>query len=137
LELPADFDELRGEAADGGFRFLDRLARDWRNGENRFDQPGERLVGAFAGDRLIAIGGVNRDPYAERANVGRLRHLYVLKDWRTTGVGRALVEGLLRHAEGVFSEVRLRTDTDAASAFYRQCGFTVVDSPSASHARTL
>jgi GNAT superfamily N-acetyltransferase len=136
-ELPADFEALRAEAAEDGFGFLDRLARDWLSGENRFNQTGERLVGAFAGDRLIAVGGVNRDPYAESASIGRLRHLYVLKDWRTAGVGRALVQGLLQHAESAFNEVRLRTDTDAAAAFYRQCGFMAVDSLSASHARML
>ena len=136
VELPADFDRLRVEAAEDGFGFLDRLARDWLSGHNRFGQPGEQLLGAFAQGRLVAIGGLNRDPYAETARTGRLRHLYVLKDWRSRDVGRTLVEALLRRAAGVFSEIRLRTDTAEASAFYLRCGFTATDSPSASHVRT-
>ena len=40
-ELPADFDTIRAEARAEGYRFLDRLAKDWASGAMRFDRPGE------------------------------------------------------------------------------------------------
>lgn len=56
--------ELEAEAVAEGFRFLTRLVADWKNGANRFDQPGECLLGAFRDGHLIAIGGLSYDPYA-------------------------------------------------------------------------
>ena len=55
--------ELAREARASGHVFLDRLIADWHSGANRFDKPGECLLGLFDGDRLVAIGGLNRDPY--------------------------------------------------------------------------
>ncbi len=55
--------EIAREARASGHVFLDRLIADWHSGANRFDKPGECLLGLFDGDRLVAIGGLNRDPY--------------------------------------------------------------------------
>src|SRR5687768_15110823 len=79
-------EESRGE----GFRFLVRLRSEFRDGSNRFDAPGEVLLGGFQGAELVAVGGLNRDPYAPEPRVGRLRHLYVRRAFRGKGVGRAL-----------------------------------------------
>jgi GNAT superfamily N-acetyltransferase len=136
-DLPGDFERLRVEGAQEGFGFLERLSREWRSGHNRFSHAGEQLLGGFAENRLVAIGGINRDPYVEGTSTGRLRHLYVLKDWRFGGVGRGLVDQLLGHAKGVFSQVRLRTGTDEASAFYLRCGFTAVRHETASHVKVI
>ena len=70
-----DLPELREEASSQGFRFVERLADDWARGTNRFEGPGEVLFGAFAGQRLIGIGGLNREPYDPAPGVARLRHL--------------------------------------------------------------
>jgi GNAT superfamily N-acetyltransferase len=131
--LPSELEVLRTEAARQGFKFVDRLVADWASGANRFDRRGERLLGAFAGEGLIGVGGLSIDPYAGRPDVGRLRHLYVLQKYRRRGVGGTLVDSLLRHARGTFGEVRLRTDTDEAAAFYTSCGFTAIAEATASH----
>jgi GNAT superfamily N-acetyltransferase len=138
LALPcAGLDLLRLEAATEGLRFLERLVADWDNGGNRFDRPGERFAGAFIGEYLVAVGGLGHDPYIEAATTGRLRHLYVLSAYRRCGVGSALVADLLRHAGGVFTLVRLRTDREQAARFYARLGFHAVADPTASHSRPV
>jgi GNAT superfamily N-acetyltransferase len=135
--LPLDLEALQHEAEAQGFRFIDRLCADWANGTNTFDRPGECFLGAFADGKPIGVGGLNIDPYLDRAGVGRIRHLYVLQDWRRKAIGRTLVSRLVDEARRSFREVRLRTDTDQAAAFYSRCGFRPVDDATASHVLTL
>lgn len=116
-----------------GFRFLVRLREEWESGANRFDAPGEALLGTWTEGGLAGIGALNRDPYAYEPRVGRLRHLYVSEAFRSRGVGRALVEALVSAARPHFSVLRLRTDTAAAARFYQALGFVPVSSPSATH----
>ena len=133
--LPVGLEHLRDEAARDGFGFLERLVADWASGANTFSRPGECLLGALADGRLVGVGGLNVDPYSPRTDLGRIRHVYVLDAWRHKGVGRALIDDLVREARGLFRELRLRTGT--AAAFYVRCGFGPVDDPTASHALKL
>src|SRR5581483_2756846 len=135
--VPSDLEALRNEAEAQGFRFIDRLFTDWANGANRFDRPGECLLGVFADGKPIGVGGLNIDSNLDHADVGRIRHVYVLRDWRRKGIGRMLVSRLVDEARRTFREVRLRTDTDDAAFFYAQCGFRSVDDATASHVLTL
>jgi GNAT superfamily N-acetyltransferase len=135
--LPSGLEHLRDEAARHGFGFLDRLVADWASGANTFSRRGECLLGALADGGLVGIGGLNADPYSPRTDLGRIRHVYVLDAWRRKGVGGVLIDCLVREARGLFSELRLRTATTAAAAFYVHCGFGPVDDPTASHALKL
>lgn len=133
FDLPPELDELRVEASAEGFRFMGKLVAEWNAGQNRFTEPGEVLLGAFRASRLVAVGGLNRDPYADRPEIGRLRHLYVERVARRSGVGSALVEQLLYRAKGVFQSVRLRTTTKEAADFYVRLGFRPVRDEVATH----
>lgn len=124
---------LRVDGASRGIDFVRRLFEDWMSGANRFDQPGEALLGAWQGDRLVGVGGLNRDPYAADEGVGRLRHVYVLASHRRLGIGETLVRRLLREAEGHFRVVRLRAVSPEAAAFYRVLGFSDCAEPAATH----
>jgi RimJ/RimL family protein N-acetyltransferase len=84
-----DVQPLADEAWADGYPFVERMRHDWKSGDNRFDGPGERLIGAFEGETLIGFCGLNRDPYVPE-NAGRIRHLYVSLDHRHIGVARAL-----------------------------------------------
>ena len=137
LDLPFGVDELRTEAAGEGFRFVDKLVAEWRSETNRFARPGEVLLGAFRGADLVALGGLSRDPYADQDGIGRLRHLYVRRSDRRSGIGSALVRQLLNHAEGVFHSVRLRTDTREAADFYVSLEFRPVRDKAATHTKSL
>jgi GNAT superfamily N-acetyltransferase len=130
-------DEIRAEAADDGFRFIEKLMTEWESGANRFDQPGECFLGAFSGADLIGVGGLNRDPYAKGKAAGRIRHLYVRRAARGQGVGSALLRHLLDEAKVAFDLMRLRTDTRKAAAFYLSHGFLPVADEYASHVKII
>ena len=128
---------LRQEAAREGFRFLERLVDDWAAGTNRFEASGEKLIGAFVGEQLVGVAGLNQEPYEPAPRRARLRHLYVLQAFRRRGVARTLVSHLLKEARDVFDEMRLRTDTTEAIAFYERLGFNPVQLGTATHVRFL
>jgi len=107
------------ESEQDGFRFLRRLTEDWRAGANRFSRTGEAYFGLFDGERLLAIGGINRQSESE----GRLRRFYVRKEARRKGYGRMLAEAILAFASGYYATVVARTDTEEADRFYRSIGF--------------
>lgn len=129
--LPPDFDDLIESAETEGLTYLSRLAREWTLGVKRFDGDGEFLLLAWAGDRLAGVGGLNLDPFAEDAGVGRLRHLYVRPGHRGQGVGRALAERIIAGARESFGVLRVRSSD--AGAFYESLGFEATEEPKATH----
>ena len=119
-----------------GFRFLDRFVDDWTSGSNKFDQPGEQFVGAFAEGILSGVCGLNRDPYVEDSSIVRLRHLYVKRLVRRHGIAAELVHRLLDEGRRHFQLIRLKS-TEQATAFYTRLGFLPIESETASHAKSL
>ena len=99
-QLPRDdLQPLLAESRKEGFKFLDRLVLAYVDGSNQFGKRGEALFGVYSEQRLIAIGGLNRDPYLPQEEVGRVRHLYVLSAWRKQGIGRLLVQRIIDEAK--------------------------------------
>jgi GNAT superfamily N-acetyltransferase len=138
--LPPPWPELAPLVAESereGFRFLARLVREFDDGTNRFDAPGEALLGCYRGAELVGVGGLNRDPYSPEPQVGRLRHLYVSPPFRRRRVGRTLVDSLVAAARPHFGVLLLRTDTPAAARFYETLGFAPVALPYATHRMVL
>jgi GNAT superfamily N-acetyltransferase len=113
--------ELRVESSRAGFRFMERLCDEWASGANRFNDSGEALFLAVVDGEVVGVCGLNRDPYASAPNIGRVRRLYVLREHRRYGVGRALLNAVIIHARNHFSILRVRTD--AATEFYAANGF--------------
>jgi ribosomal protein S18 acetylase RimI-like enzyme len=134
-ELPSEpLLVLVDESLREGFGFVARLRDEWEAARNRFDQPGEALFFARSGERLVGVCGLNRDPFAGDPGVGRLRHLYVSPSHRRVGVGRLLTAAALEHAKASFRSLRLRTDSEAAAAFYLALGFSpAADDAHATH----
>jgi GNAT superfamily N-acetyltransferase len=134
IELPVDgFEKLRIEARAEGHDFIERLAEQWASGENRFFAPGEVLLGYFDRGQLVAVGGLNRDPYASDPTVGRVRRIYVRPAWRQRGIGRALVAQIVVKARSNFSCLRLRAMNPGASRLYEGLGFVPIDDPHSTH----
>lgn len=106
-------------AKEEGFRFLDRLVREWSEGSIRFDGPGEAFYGVWEGAELVAIGGILR----MKKGLGRISRFYVHPSWRRKGVGRILMLRLIEEGRLSFGELVLRTTTDEAAAFYESLGF--------------
>ena len=107
-----------------------RLWKEWKNGGNRFALPGEALFGAWRGEILAGVCGLNRDPYGGRGDVGRL---CVHREHRRAGVGRALVRRVFESAQPHFVLLELRTISPEAAAFYRHLGFAEVNRLFATH----
>ncbi|MCL4249079.1 MAG: GNAT family N-acetyltransferase [Anaerolineae bacterium] len=129
---------LLTESRAQGFNFIQRLWDDYADGSNRFDQPGARLLAAYEDERMIAIGGIQPDPYLAQGDAGRIRHVYVLDAYRRQGVGRALLAALIDHARGRFTLVTLRTFSAQAAAFYVALGFEATDTiPNVTHVMRL
>ncbi len=120
-----------------GVEFVERLERDWRDGSNRFDAPGEAFLVACRGDVTVGFAGLNRDPFTANLTTGRLRHVYVVPAARRVGVGDALVRSVLEAAIGSFERVRLRTSSPDADRFYRALGFERIDEDAATHSIVL
>jgi GNAT superfamily N-acetyltransferase len=115
--------ELLSESERAGLRMVRRLVDDGESGANRFDRPGEVLLGARIDGRLAGVCGLNVDPYAGSESTGRVRHLYVLAAFRRRGVGRQLVLRVIEAAHARFDDLRLRTNEPAAARLYEALGF--------------
>lgn len=123
-DLPVEsIEALLTESATEGWRHVGRLYEEWQRGFNRFQQKGEVLCLAREEQRVIAVGGVNIDPYATSPRVGRVRRLYVLAAFRRRGVGLALIDRLIHDARESFDELRLRASSAGAAAFFERLGF--------------
>ena len=139
LTLPGDaLGPLLIASTDEGFRFVERLLREWQDGTMRFDRSGELLLAAYDDATIVAIGGLTGDPYTGEAALGRLRHIYVRPDSRRRGIGRRLVRALERTARTTYRALVLRTDTPTAARFYESLGYTPLPAGgTATHRREL
>ena len=123
-QLPIkDLQPLLEESHHQGYEFLDRLVSEYVSRTNQFKKPGEGLFGVYFDQQLVAIGGLNLDPYLSDPDIGRVRHLYVLSAWRNQGIGKQLVQAIIAAAKGRFRLLTLRTFSADADGFYRAIGF--------------
>jgi len=106
-----------------GLHFVRRLADEWVNGVNRFDRAGEALFAVRDGSDIVAVGGLNIDPYTTDPGTGRVRHVYVLTAHRRRGLGAALVGEIIAAARGHFHTLRLSTSNPDAARLYERLGF--------------
>ena len=134
IELPAPgIEQMQAEARCEGYQFLQTLVSEWVSGENRFDAAGEILCGHLAQGVLVAVGGLNCDPFLADRRVGRIRRLYVRRAWRNKGIGGALLDTLLGVARQSFGSVRLRAENPQAARLYERKGFIQLPSATATH----
>ena len=86
---------LRVESIAEGYSHVDSLVERYRNGERDFEAEGAFVFGCYDGETLIAVGGMTLDPYVP-VRAGRVRRVYVLAAYRNQGIGRKLVEAILK-----------------------------------------
>jgi len=134
----AELDPLIRESEAEGFLFLRRLQTEWEEGTNRFNQEHEGIYTLRDAGALVAIGGINQDPFSADHRTARLRRFYVKQSERRKGLGRKMVMHILTVASGHFDFVTLRTDTRIGSRFYEALGFVrVYGVPETTHRRCL
>ncbi|MGE7924064.1 GNAT family N-acetyltransferase [Viridibacillus arvi] len=123
--LNFDIDSLVKQSKADGFRFVERLVNDYKNGSNTFNHIGEGLFGVFNEEGvLVAIGGLNKDPFSNEQSIGRLRRFYVCKAYRRNGIGSLLVKRIIDEAKKYYKIIVLHTDTEQADKFYSSIGFS-------------
>ena len=126
-KIPFDgFESLKQESQMEGFNFLKRLKDEWQADINRFSLKGEALYIVCYESELIAIGGINQDPYLQQEKHGRLRRFYVKKSWRRKKVGKALLYFIVENHAHFFETIGLYTQHEKAAAFYLNVGFETV-----------
>jgi GNAT superfamily N-acetyltransferase len=134
IELPVPgMEQLRIEALAERYDFIEKLILEWSSGVNRFDAQGEILCGYLDRGFIAAVGGLNRDPFVARPEIGRIRRVYVRRAWRNQGIGESLVTALVQHARESFRCVRLRSDNPNAARLYERMGFSACSDTNATH----
>lgn len=134
-----DVSQLVKESEEEGYRFLSRLVNDYEDGTNTFNKNGEALYGVWAeSEKLVAIGGINQNPFKDNMDEARLKRFYTLGDARRQGVGSQLLSELVNHAKENFKKISCRTESAKADAFYRANGFEEThDFPHTTHVINL
>jgi RimJ/RimL family protein N-acetyltransferase len=89
---------------------------------------GEHSVfwGAFEGEQLCGMVGMERETRAKNQHKATVVGMYVSQEYFGTGMGRALIDALLAHARDVGLELLVLTATegnDVAVKFYEAAGF--------------
>ncbi|WP_339308978.1 GNAT family N-acetyltransferase [Paenibacillus sp. FSL k6-2145] len=116
------------ESSSEGFRHIERLIHEYETGINTFEQEDEALYECRMHNKVVGICGLNRDPYSEMIDTGRIRRLYVMREFRRHGVGRRLMDAVIQKAENHYARLVLYTDQPVAGSFYHNLGFREVTS---------
>lgn len=136
--LPQDFETLKAISVEEGFHFLQKMQDFWEDNNNRFNKVGEALFAYFdKNNHLIAICGLNIDPYTSDKGVGRIRHLYVTPEHRRKSLAKNLIHKVLSHGAQYFDMIRLRTDNPDAALFYESLGFDQTKAEFVTHSKHI
>jgi len=83
----------------------------------RLVREADRVVGAYDGDRQIGFARA----FTDGATLAYLADVYVLPDYRGSGVGAELVRAMVE--DGPYSGLRWLLHTNDAHGLYRRFGF--------------
>lgn len=122
-----DIERLILESYEEGYHFIKRLRDEFEQGINRFDKSGEALFVVIMNSIIIGIGGLNQDPYINKAGYGRVRHLYILPGYRGKGIGKIILRRIIDEAREHFKILLLRTNNEIADVMYCNEGFNKGD----------
>ncbi|MBP2170804.1 ribosomal protein S18 acetylase RimI-like enzyme [Erwinia toletana] len=116
------FQTLKSESIASGFNMLSRLEDNWLTNKNRFDKPGEKLLGVLSEGLLVGVCGLNRDPFMINARAGRIRHLYISNQWRRMQAGSLLLSEVVKDSALWFDFLNTNAPP-SAFIFYQRAGF--------------
>ena len=130
-------EELALDAVEDGYNIVRKTIDQWKNGTNTFSDYREVLYGVKVNENIIAIGGINIDPYLMDFDIGRLRHVYVHRDYRQQGIATALLEKILNEYAYHFTVLRLICRNEVAMQLYESYGFKKVVEFKATHIKVV
>lgn len=86
------------------------------------------IFGAFFEERIVGIIGFKAETMQKVSHNGELVSMYITPDFRNIGVGSALINHAIRHAQNQVSQLCLHciTDNQALVRFYEKQGFTII-----------
>ena len=86
---------------------------------------GGTFIGAFDGDKLVGMGGINGKLYGENKNIIQLSSMFVSNKYRKKGIGRQLISLLKVKAKQFGAEKLYVSATPSKNTvdFYRGAGF--------------
>lgn len=95
--------------------------------QKRLDNPLDRLLGGFDGERLAGIVGLAFEPREKARHKVTLFGMYVTTQSQQQGLGRRLVEAALaearRHPRLKVIQLTVTAGNIAAFTLYQRCGF--------------
>lgn len=130
---PLRFTALLKQSQAEGYNLVLRFCENWEAGDNRFDLPGEVFYGVENDGRLIGMGGRSVDPYLNDQATLRVRHVYIMPEWREMGIGAALMKRIMEIPPGQYRRMTLRTLHIGARKFYEKIGFQYVGEGEVTH----
>lgn len=130
-------EQLAKDALQDGYKIVRRTIDQWVSGENQFDKYQEVLYAVEIDQSIVAIGGINIDPYLMDDDIGRVRHFYVHRQYRQKGIARALLELVLKEKAAHYTVIRLTTNNEAAMQLYEEFGFKKVVEFKATHVKVV
>jgi len=90
-------------------------------------QVSDMVIGAFQASRLAGVAGLSFETRAKARHKATLFGMYVPSTFRKSGIGKALVLGVLEQArqrEGVrLVQLTVTQGNDLAQGLYERCGF--------------
>jgi mutator protein MutT len=93
------------------------------------DDAPQRVIGAWRGDRLAGVAGLSFDTGEKLRHKATLFGMAVAEDFRRQGIGEALVQAVLAHAQAHAGtrlvQLTVSDGNRAARALYERCGFAV------------
>ncbi len=125
----AGLDQILTESKKYGYGMIERLITEWESGMTDFSDENEAYFAYEEHGEILGVGGINEEPYLRIKEYGRMRHLYVLKQWRRKGIGKGIVNATIEFAKDHYNLMTLMTPKDgSADAFYESIGFKKCDS---------
>ncbi|MEP6791286.1 MAG: GNAT family N-acetyltransferase [Ramlibacter sp.] len=94
--------------------------------QQRLENPGQKVWGAFDSQRLCGYVGLDRETRAKNRHKACVAGMYVEPEQAGRGTGRALLEALLQEARRDGLELLVLTVTEGNSGaiqLYERCGF--------------
>ena len=101
----------------------------WRARLAPGDDAPQRVIGAWRGDRLAGVAGLSFETGEKLRHKATLFGMAVAEDFRRQGIGEALVQAVLDHAQAHpgtrLVQLTVSDGNRAARALYERCGFAV------------
>lgn len=112
---------------------ISTVIQEWFSRKNMFDKPGESLWGISINDEIVAICGVNIDPYLNDKYIGRIRRLYVSSNYRYMGIATKLLRHILAFCRNYYVTLRIETYSNSISKLCLSIGGSKIVDPHATH----